>query len=372
MYTYVRQPEKEKKAGFTGYMVDEASTIKSYQYNNIYRSKAFQEAMNYFDITDDMTRGILLTVNEADQNAVMVSLSNKLYKHIVDKIDDIDFGTLPQSKGDITKIENYEEMVDCLNVINDILVNYNQPTGPVDTVRTAINNMVDRTSTFTRAYEMNVEMPIIIYNTIVLAIVSSVSYLISTTIEFIKLPQDQGYEIALDKNAAMKTNSHLLYKDLEKFNKSCANGELDKMLEFVMKQNASNFGGETLMFGAMYTAAALGVIILIIPVIRELIFFFYYIRAKLSDYFDAQSTILTMNAYNIENNLTRDSKTRKDIAKKQKNIAEKFKKISNFFKIQYKSAEKKTTDNVKKLDKEKYKASDILDSTPDSATAALF
>ena len=36
-----------------------------------------------------------------------------------------------------------------------------------------------------------------------------------------------------------------------------------------------------------------------------------------------------MNAYNIESNLTRDSKDKKEIASKQRKIAEKFKKIAD-------------------------------------------
>ena len=61
----------------------------------------------HFDIYDNRTRNILLAVNEADQDGVMKSLADKLYSHIVEKVDDIDFGTIPLSKGDITKIDNY-------------------------------------------------------------------------------------------------------------------------------------------------------------------------------------------------------------------------------------------------------------------------
>ena len=40
----------------------------------------------YFDITDTKTRKIMLAINEADQNAVLSSLTAKLYEHIVDKV----------------------------------------------------------------------------------------------------------------------------------------------------------------------------------------------------------------------------------------------------------------------------------------------
>ena len=373
MYTYTRQnPAQGPDVSFTGYMVDEVSLIKSFDYNSIHRSKQFTEAMNYFDKEDDMTRAILLSVNEADQNVVMTSLANKLYSHIVEKVDEIDFGTIPNSKGDITKIDNYEDLLDCVNIISDILQQYHQDTSSVETVSVAIQNMVDRADIFTKAYKLNVEMPIIIYNTITLAIVSSVSYMISSCIEFVKLPEDKGFEIAMDKVGASKAKEAILFNDLRRFNKICADGSFDKAMDYVIKQNANNFGGAAFVFGASSAVVAIGILISIIPLIRELIFFFYYARSKTSDYFDAQSSLLMINAYNIENNLTRDENQRKQIAAKQRKIADTFKKISNTLKVNLKTGEKKAVEETNKLDKQKYKHDEVLDTIPDSSNSVLF
>ena len=248
-------------------IVDEADTIKDFDYNSIYRSSAFTEAMNnYFDIDDKMTRCVLLSVNEADQNLVMQSLSNKLYSHIVDKVDEIDFGTIPLSKGDITKIDNYDRLCDCVNILADILTQYRQDTAPVEVVSLAIQNMVDRIDLFTKAYKLNVEMPMIIYNTIVMAIISSVSYLISSCIEFIKMNNDQGFDIAITNVSVNKTKECVLFKDLEKFNKICGNGDFDKAMEYVISQNnAKNFSGFSIAFGVSSVAVIFGILLTIIP-----------------------------------------------------------------------------------------------------------
>lgn len=373
MYTYTRPNlVQESGSSFTGYMLDEASLIKTFDYNSIHRSKQFTEAMNYFDKEDTMTRAILLSVNEADQNVVMTSLANKLYKHITDKVDDIDFGTIPNSKGDITKIDNFDDLLDCINIISDILQQYHQDTSSVEVVNLAIQNMVDRTDMFTKAYKLNVEMPIIIYNTIALSIVSSVSYMISSCIEFVKLPENKGFEIAMDKVGAAKAKEALLFDDLKKFNKMCGDGSFDKAMDYVIKQNANNFSGASFAFGASSVVVMIGILLSIIPLIRELIFFFYYSRAKASDYFDAQSSLLLINAYNIENNLTRDYKQRKQIADKQRKVADTFKKISNTLKINLKTGEKKAVEETNKLDKQKYKHDEVLDSIPDSSNSVLF
>ena len=352
------------------YMVNEADNIKEFDHTRIYRSPVFQEAMKSFDITDTMTRAVLLSVNEADQNAVMTSLANKLYQHIVDKVDDIDFGTIPLSKGDVTKIDNYEQLTDCINIIAEILQQYHQDTNSIETIATALQNIIDRTDMFTKAYKLNVEMPIIIYNTMVLSVVSSVSFMISACIEFIK-SGDEGFQISLDKVALSKTMNNVLFKDLAKFNKTCSSGEFDKAMEYVINQNTKNFTGMA-MYNLSSIAVFLGILLLIIPIIRELIFFFYYSRCKVSDYFEAQASLLTMNAYNIESNLTKGDKDKKEIANKQKKIAEKFKKLANTIKIKNKVGETNSQKDIKKLDDKKYKQDEVLDSIPDSSNSILF
>lgn len=371
MYTY-EKPIKNPVNKFTGYMVDDMANIKSFDHTSIYRSKQFTEAMEYFDTEDTLTRSVLLAVNEADQGTMMTHLSNKLYQHIVDKVDDIDFGTIPSSKGDITKIDNYDKLTDCINIISEILNQYHQPTESIETIQMALHNMIDRKDLFEKAYKFNVEMPIIIYNTIALAIVSSVSFMISSCVEFIKLPEDKGFDIAVDKTGVVKTKDNLLFNDLSKFNKLCDKGDFDKAMDYVMKQYANNFAGASFAFTASSIVVALGLILLIIPVIRELIFFFYYSRTRVSDYFDSQATLLTMNAYNIENNLTREEKSRKEIANKQRKIADFFKKLANKIKINTKTGEVKSNKDISALNKQKYKTSDVMDNIPDSANSVLF
>ena len=74
-------------------------------------SLAFENVMmEHFDIDDTNTRKTLLSIDEADQNRVLDSLTSKLYQSIMDKVYDIDFNGVEETKGDITKLQNYEEM----------------------------------------------------------------------------------------------------------------------------------------------------------------------------------------------------------------------------------------------------------------------
>lgn len=386
------------------YMTDETSNTRAVNYGSIYRSKEFNECMQYFNTQDDITRKVLLTVNEADQNLMMQSLASKLYSHIVSKVDDVDFGMIPMSKGDITKVDKYEELSDCISVIADILNNYRQPTVLVDTVSIALQNMVDRKELFMRGFRGNVDLVMMTYNTLALSIVSAVSLMISSSIEFIKLPENKGFNIAFDKTSKLKGDQKILYKNLNHFNKLCSNGKFDQTMEYAIKNNmlfnflkknestevvseavppivvqdaikALGQAGAGLVSSHPVIGITAGVIagvILLIVVIKELIYYFYYARTKASDYFDAQSSLLVMNAYNVENSLTRDETERKAIADKQNRVAQFFSKLANKLNVSDRTAETKASKDIDKESKEKFTYNDVVSAIPDSANAALF
>lgn len=414
---------------FTGYMIDEASTVKDFDFSSVYRSKEFTECMKFFDTNHDMTRKVLLSVNEADQSIMMQALASKLYGHIVNKVDDIDFGTIPNSKGDITKIDKYEQLCDCINVLSEVLTNYNQPTDLVDTVSIALQNLVDRRDLFIKAYRLNADMPIMTYNTIALSVVSATSLLIASSIEFIKLPGNKGFDIAFDKTSKVKGKEKILYKNLSAFNKMCANDQFDKAMEFSIKNSmllkskkheaadiqheavpgfaaissavggslgaaasgisgaasavSTGLGGATVSLSVpeWLTSVAAGVttvgvyiaaVIAVILIVRELIYLYFYMRTKLSDYFDAQSSLLVMNAYNVENNLTKDEREKSKIVEKQNRIAKYFAKLSNALKVKERTAELKAGNDIDKDNKTKYTYADVVGNIPDSSNAALF
>ena len=411
-----------------GYMVDESSITSSFDYSKNYRSQAFNECMNYFNVEDKITRRVLLSVNEDDQSLVMSALANKLYGYIVDKISDVDFGTIPNSKGDIEKIDNYEQLRDCIGILSQIMQNYNQSTEQIDTVSIALENLIDRKDIFIRGFRSNANFIIVTYNTLALSIVSSVSLLISSHIEFIKMNEDKGYNIAFNKAAKLKSKDKLLFTNLEKFNKMCSSGEFDKTMDYAMKTSllaakpkreavededididdidvadaaSENNGsveeaGVTLgaILGAMggmlvkggsavagvmaghpVITAIAGVIIgliLLIKVIRDVIFYFYYSRTKFADYMDTQSALLYVNAMNVQNSLSKDEKERKKIAERQTKVAKLFTKVADTVRVKDKTAEVKAQSDINKVDAEKYNIMDVVSDIPASSANTLF
>ena len=192
----------------------------------------------HFDLTDKATRKCIVALEDAEQDQLLTALSSKLYDMIVAKVDQIDFGTIPRSRGDITKVDGFANTEECIKIVRQIVLEYRADTECVDTVITAIQNIKDRKGTFIKSFALNAELPIILYNTMVLAIEQSVSFLISVCISYIKDPATQSINVALDKVAYQNTRDNLLFEQLSEFNSACQNKSIDNLIDEVIKNGA--------------------------------------------------------------------------------------------------------------------------------------
>ena len=188
----------------------------------------------YFDISDPTTRALLLH-EDTNNEQLLAALTNALYDKIVSNVDKIDFGSIPRSRGDISKVEGFENTVECLNIMRKIAIEYKETPDYVDTVLGAINNVKERKAVFMKGYATNMEFPIMLYNLVVLCIEQSVSYMIAVCIQYIKDPETGSMAAALDKVAYNNTKDNLLYDQLNKFNIGCATKQVDLAIDEVFK-----------------------------------------------------------------------------------------------------------------------------------------
>lgn len=344
--------------------------------NEVVFDKVLKE---YFDTTDRKSIRTLLSLNEADQNQAMVALASKLYQSIVAKVDDIDFGTIPASKGDITKIGNFMEMRDCMNTIRNILVHYKQDTVHLDTIDKAIENLKDSKSIWEKAYVIESELPITFYNTIALSIVSAVSLLITSSIDFIKEPGNDSFQVSFDKMGYNKSKDKLLFQNLDKFNKSYAKGDIKKVMKAIVDSNSS-FKESACIDEAFTLQAILKVGVMLapilltaaIPVLHELTSVLYCAKQKVSDYFEVQSKVVQFNAENLKYDYTKSEGEIKKIYDKQIKIADTFKKISSAFAVKMSKAESDAMKKIKEEKNTKYKAEDLETQDVPGMTSSIF
>nr|DAS08497.1 MAG TPA: hypothetical protein [Caudoviricetes sp.] len=319
----------------------------------------------YMDIHDSETRKQILALDEADQTSVLLSLTSKLYTMIIDKVTDIDFGDIPESKGDVTMLESYEKMVDVIDTLTGILEQYRQPTDTIDVIRAALDNLENDKQLYKRGFQAKIDIVITTYNTMVLSIINSLSYMIAVTIEFIKNPGNgNGFKVILDKSGIARTRDSLVYANLVRFNKACNDGDIEKAFNPLIKAKARGLIGASL--GTIATGIAVAAILVnILPIIRELTYFFFAINTRISQYFDLQADLLEMNAQMIKNNEVHTVEDKKLVVSRQLSIAGRFRKIAEFFTVKTKEADR-DADKDLKSDIKAYKVNDVMDQAPDS------
>lgn len=379
----------------------------------------------HFDISDSKTRKTLVSLDEDEQGQMLSVLTNALYDKIIDKVDDIDFGTIPMSRGDITKVQGFDNTVECLNIMRKIVIQYNQDPAAVDTVLTAIENVKLRKSIFMKAYALNIELPMVIYNLIVMSIEQATSLMISVCIQYIKDPATKTMTAALDKVAYTNTMNNMLYEQLYKFNKACNSKELDKTLDLVIKNGGKisecgdplssdnheddvvrgdesiengttkaisdcddinseerpefDYNEDKLATESIGTAVgligglgsiAVGVLSIpalvvkvIIPFLRSATYYLYHFKAKLSDSLDVQSQFLQANAYKLQNTMTTDPDSIENKRKIEKTINRQLKIADKLKSYSNKLAikDKKAEKSAKKMEKDESKKFNIND-----------
>ena len=189
----------------------------------------------HFDASDTKTRKLIVSLEDAEQTQLLSALSSALYDKIVHNVDKIDFGSIPRSRGDITKVDGYDNTMECLNIMRRLVMEYKQNPQIVDTVITAQENIRNRKGIFMKAFATNADFPMVLYNLIVLSIEQSVSFLISVCIQYIKDPATQDMSAALDTIAYNNTKDNLIFEQLADFNKSCLGSDLDDLLDKIIK-----------------------------------------------------------------------------------------------------------------------------------------
>ena len=354
-----KSPENEKKSGgaiITNKYNPDAARVSEGGYPMDARTG--QAIWEHMDMSDIHTVETVCAMNEAEQNSLLLSLTNKLYKMIVDKIDSIDYGEIPNTRGDITKLSKYDELRECHKVLRGIFQQFREKDEPINVLEDAVDNIVNMKDIFVGAYMAKAEFPKSVYNTMTLAVINATSFMIATCIEYIKNPKKEGLEIVLNKTGVAKAKEHLVYISLKDFNEACRKGEVENALRPFVQNRAKGF----VMTAAIGIKAALvigGVVLAILPIMKDLVYFYYASKARVSQYFDLQAKLLEMNANELRDNA--DIKTEGDkasVIRRQLAIAKTFHDIANYLTVDAKGSEVEATKEIKK-DKQSYKIDDV-------------
>ena len=316
----------------------------------------------FVDLSDYKIARSFTSLTEAEQDQVLLNIAVKLYDSINNKVIEIDYGKIPESKGDIEKVPNFKEIVECLNTIRDLLMNFKQSTEPVDVILNTIDNMKKTKRTWEKAFHTDNGYGQMMYNNIVLSIVAATSLLVSTCIDYIKEPGSASYAVMIDKASLSKTKDAVLYRNLYKINRTFMDGSLIKSVESMgkaqttAKQECFSPLDEALEIATIATVLAnTGALLLLVktflPLLQELTSWFYSMRQSVADYFEIQSKLLELNALSLTPDMIKTNVDVEVVRTRQKKVADVMRKISNAFKVKMKNADKNTRNEINAMDK---------------------
>jgi hypothetical protein len=252
-------------------------------------------------------------------------------------------------------------------LLHDIFVQYKEDPAPVQVIDNALSNLENNSHLFMSGYAGDISIVKMVYETTALGVISALGFMISVCIEYVKTPRKEGLTIVLNRTGIRKVKDHIMYENLIKFNDSCKNGDLEKALNPLISNKVKNLEPTSILLG-LKVIVAIGVLVAaIIPFLRQMVYFFYASRVRMSTYLDAQADLLEMNANELSNNPninTVDEKTR--VINRQLKIAKLFHVTANKIAIEDRNAENKATSDLKE-DNKKYKM-DEVDSNPANST----
>ena len=259
---------------------------------------------------------------------------------------DIDFDIVEKSKGDITDLVGYENMISSLSLLRSLGIKSKVNIPEIAIVELSISNLKRYTGEFTRAFKMNNDMLKLYYNTLVYSCLECTSLLISSYVDFIKSKNTITFTIKKGKGIA----GNLCLNNLNAFNKSCSNGEFGKIAKQMNTGDVNDYDESVppVVKESVFGTAAVGLAIAasIIPFMRTVLYYFYYSRMKVTTFLEQQSAFLEMNKANIES-MTADARTKKEVMKKQNTLINKFQSLADKIRVNEKVTSNKAMKEIK-------------------------
>lgn len=223
-------------------------------------------------------------------------LVEALYKDIMSK-SNVDFGTIPQSRGDITRFQHYKTMCSSIDSLNQLLGDRaNEGMIRMNSLHEAI--IAERQS-FEFGYKVGVEILQYIYCTMVEALMDIISENIVAYVDYLKETQN----VDLPPKPSIKNTR--VDKSVDTFLKLRERGEWKKLVDHYKKEYSKRFFAEAIL---VTTVTVVGMAALLWS-IRSLIYTYFYSAVKVDEKAKALSNYLSAVSANETN---KDAKLKQD------------------------------------------------------------
>lgn len=169
--------------------------------------------------------GYLNVAMEAVANPQAQSiLVNKLYKD-VQKIESIDFGKIPDSKGDITKYNYYDQMYDCIELLNELMKD--SPSNNLILMNKLHQILLNARNDFVFGFKANNFLIISTYNAMVANLHEMINICIVDVTEYLRA----SLEMKKDRNVIRK--ARIAANNVSAFIRYYESGQWNTLIKFM-------------------------------------------------------------------------------------------------------------------------------------------
>lgn len=292
----------------------------------------------------------LYDVLENNAELVGSQMISNIYGKTLMKCD-IDFDDIPMSRGDIERCRCYPIVTSSLSVLSSMAVQMKTKIPDIYTIETAISYIKLNRDTFQRAFKMKCDALVMYYNTLVYSCVEATSLLLAMFVDYVKTPSRIKLIVKKEQSKPW-WNQVICMQTLNDFNKQCKSGQFKNLAKQLLTGNISRVHESAVVTETIGVTLGVGVAaaMAIIPMLRTIIYYFYYSRMKVSNFLEQQIQFLQLNEANINSTIDDPSK-RKEILDNQKKLIARFEDISDKIKINDKITTNKVNGEIKNENK---------------------
>lgn len=264
-----------------------------------------------YEASDHEDRAYMRSMNKRDIGQINANLMQRLYKSMVE-FNTVDFGEIPDSKGDIKKLKCYEPTIECLDVVEKLASENHIKEPAIGDTKLAIANIVTLKPQFTEAFKTNTEYIMVVYNTCVMAVLDATRLLITEYVNYITGPNKEPFKLTGKSDRSRGLRS---LECIRTFNKMVKDNTINNTLVGLQSATASNLSGEL----AIPFAIVAG-LVAILTMSRQLILYFYQARVRAADYLEMEAMFLEANKLTVEASKAPTDKKKKILMKQEKVI----------------------------------------------------
>lgn len=305
-----------------------------------------REELELFSVIKENYSGPLtmhkfINLTESDKVSISKGLIDQIYITVAERYNSINFEMIPKSLGRIKNMREYENLTASVDLLLNMAKDSKQAIPEIEIIKTALDNIIKYEEAFFNGY-MKKNAPIImIYNLLSMAVYCSTSLMISVMVDYInqgvngEARPSESVDLIINKKYKRSQN-YLMIDALSKFNDQVKNGTFNQALQMYNRQNSQNLNESVVLTTGVILLGIL-FILKFIPLVKELIYIFFYTRLKLSEAFAIQANLVNGNLEVLKNKgMSKEHK----IYKIQKWFAEKLTGLSNTFAFTYEKGER--------------------------------